>query len=274
MLIHGPRRIKEGMVDQFKESYGAFARSLYDNDPNVKAVFAFPDKVDPLVYWHVFCSNDLSSFAEPAVDPAITTQLWTTYTSTAKDQDSLEVYGAWSDGVVKEIKKLPSVCYNFHDPLAGFIKENGCGQGGPPMFGFTKRHVKPGKVEELAATFQKVCDLWYKIPGILAASVSRDKEDPSMVHDIRIFANYDSYLSHVDKTNIELTAAMEAWFENYDNSIPFTGELYVANTTEAMQSSSIKSSTTVRPNLCMFHYGPDQLGPMPDMNKSADRKEA
>ena len=38
---------------------------------------------------------------------------------------------------------------------------------------------------------QVVCDHWHaKIPGILAAAVSRsDADPPHLVHDIRIFAN-------------------------------------------------------------------------------------
>jgi len=89
-----------------------------------------------------------------------------------------------------------------------------------------------------------------------------------VVHDIRIFANHAAYQAHVDKSDPELTAAMEAWFANYDTGMPFTGQLYVANTEDdGLRTSSIKSTTPVRTAMATFSFGEGMLGPMPDMTK-------
>ena len=61
---------------------------------------------------------------------------------------------------------------------------------------------------------------------MLASTVSRDPDDENFVHDVRIFADGASYAAHVDKSNVELTKAMDSWFGNYDTSVPHTGALF------------------------------------------------
>ena len=77
-------------------------------------------------------------------------------------------------------------------------------------------------------------------------------------------------LAHVDKSDNLLTEAMAVWFENYDTSIPFSGQLYAASTKdEALHTSSIKSSSTPRAQLETFHFGEDgMLGQMPNMTRN------
>ena len=138
--------------------------------------------------------------------------------------------------------------------------------------GFTRRHVKPGRVCELAACFQRVCDLWHgKVPGILAAAVSREPGSEDVVHDIRIFANHAAYQAHTDKSDPALSAAMGAWFGHYDTGEPFTGELYLpaaAAEDEGVRTSSIKTAAPVKIGMREFRLGdPGMLGPMPDMAK-------
>merc|ERR1719473_2410412 len=124
------------------------------------------------------------------------------------------------------------------------------------MIGFFKRAIKPGHLEDLANSFQVVCDIWHaKVPGILAATVSRDPADENFVHDVRVFADKASYAAHVDKSNEYLTKAMEAWFENYDTSIPHQGALYAEDTSDpSMRSSSVKDKP-VKVAFNQFHYG-------------------
>ncbi len=187
MIIYGKRRIKAGMVEEFTQCYEVFAQSVYESNPAVKILFAFPEQEDPLVYWHVLWTADLTAFGNDAVRPPVSARLWATYASSPEDPDTPEVYGGWNDEIVETAKSIPWVRYRFHTPLAGFIKPDGAGEQGPAMLGFTRRNVKEGRVDELARTFQKVCDRWYEtVPGILAATVSRDHDDPNVVHDIRI----------------------------------------------------------------------------------------
>ena len=276
ILIYGKRRVKPGMVEQFKDAYSAHARALYEASPDVKAVVAFADKADPCAYWHVVWVKRAAAFADVLErvgrSPA-SAALSSCYASLPDDPDTLDVYGGWCHDAVPA--DTPSVRYHFHRQLAGFLKADGAGLKGPPCLGVRRSHVKPGKVGDLAQAFRTVCDIWRATaPGILAASVSRDHTDPNMVHDLRLFANYDAYLSHVDKTNAALTAAMGVWFTNYDMSVPFTGELFAADPNKkAMHTASIKSNDArdaKGPQIAMasFTWGEAMLGPMPNMTKN------
>ena len=66
--------------------------------------------------------------------------------------DTLNVYGSWSDLAAFNIDQ--SVRHVVRSRLAGYIKSEGAAQPGPPLLGFTRRHVKPGRMEQLAASFQ------------------------------------------------------------------------------------------------------------------------
>ena len=270
MLVYGSRRIREDQLQTFRATYDAFAKFLFATNPAVKIIFAFPDPQDPLVYWHVFLTTDPACFADDSA------ALNATYASSADDPDWLDVYGGYGPSVEAAAVKIAAaaggVRYRFHQPLAGFMKaSNTAGiPEGPLLLGVRRSAVNAGKVEALAASFQVVCDMWYrKIPGILAASVSRDHNDPNVVHDLRMFADHASFKAHVDKSDEALTTAMAEWFQNYDTSVPFTGELYAPGTStsdKAMTTSSIKTSA-VRTTMLCFNYGDGSgmLGPLPDM---------
>jgi hypothetical protein len=190
-----------------------------------------------------------------------------TYGSTHEDPDTLHVYGGWDEAMKRAD---PSVDLCFHKSMAGYMKQDGAGEPGPPLIGFTRRHVLPGRADALAASFEAVCDYWHKrVPGILAAEVSQDGSETNMVHDIRIFANHAAFQAHADKTDPAFVAVMTAWFANYDTSVPFTGELYLHDTAaedEGIRTSSIKDRP-VRTGFSEFIYGEGMLGPMPDMCK-------
>ncbi|AUW06699.1 hypothetical protein [Vibrio campbellii] len=271
VIIYGKRRIKDGMLEEFKILYQAFSKSVYESNPDVKAIFAFPDKEDPLVYWHVIWVKSANAFANDWDRPSESEPLWATYKSTAEDPDTLIVYGGWDKDTLAETQNIPCVRYDFKKSMAGFIKADGGGEEGPALFGFTMRYVKPGQMKELGTSFQTVCNLWYeKIPGILMAAAFPDEKIPNLVHDLRLFANHSAFLAHVDKSDKELTEAMERWFENYDTSIPFSGQLYAASTKDdALHTSSIKSSSTPRAQLETFHFGKSgMLGQMPNMTRN------
>jgi hypothetical protein len=185
--------------------------------------------------------------------------------------DTMHVYGGWDAGT-RQLARMNAhgVEYHFHSELAGYMRQDGAGLDGPPLFGFTRRRVLPGHVEELASTFEVVCELWReRVPGILAATVSRDPTDAHVVHEVRIMANHAAYAAHVDKSDTELSEAMGTWFGHYDTSVPFVGELYAADTSdEALHTSSIKPASTPRAQMASFHFGRGMLGPMPDMTRN------
>lgn len=271
ILVYGKRRIKKEKLGEFKSAFQAFSKSAYEENPDIKAIFAFPDKEDPLAYWHILWIRDARAFNDYLSRPTQGEPLWDTYDFSSESPDTLAVYGGWDEETRTKTQAVSGVRYEFKNSIAGFMKPDGGREEGPPLFGFTTRYVKPGRIQNLGTSFQTVCDMWYqKIPGILMAVVFPDENTPNLVHDLRIFANHSSYLAHVDKSDNLLTEAMAVWFENYDTSIPFSGQLYAANTKdEALHTSSIKSSSTPRAQLETFHFGEDgMLGQMPNMTRN------
>ncbi|MEW6995393.1 hypothetical protein AADZ84_14120 [Colwelliaceae bacterium MEBiC 14330] len=271
IILYGKRHIRPDMIEQYKRTYQDFAQSVYGSNSEIKAVFSFPDKKEPSAYWQVVWVNSIESFSLNLVDSSTFTQLQETYLSTEEYPDLIRVYGGWNENIVSESKEIKTLYFDFLKSSAGFMKQDGAGEAGPALLGFTVRHIKPGRLAELATSFQAVCDLWYeKIPGILMAAVFPDTHNPTVVHDLRLFANHQAYLAHTDKSDKKLTSAMSVWFENYDTSIPFSGQLYAANTQdEALHTSSIKRSTTPRAQLETFHFGESSmLGIMPNMTRN------
>eukprot|EP00746_Dinoflagellata_sp_MGD_P024738 gnl/MRDRNA2_/MRDRNA2_158084_c0_seq1.p1 gnl/MRDRNA2_/MRDRNA2_158084_c0~~gnl/MRDRNA2_/MRDRNA2_158084_c0_seq1.p1 ORF type:complete len:176 (+),score=28.89 gnl/MRDRNA2_/MRDRNA2_158084_c0_seq1:1-528(+) len=160
---------------------------------------------------------------------------------------------------------IPYAKYYFSKPIAGYIKAGGAGIEGPPLFGFTKRRIKSGKMEDIKASSQKVFDYWYQNqPGVLAATFSVDEEDPNLVHDFRVFSNYDAYLAHSDKNDSELMALIGPFVESYDTSVPFTGVFFAG---ESQAQAIVDSHPTICAGILPFSYGDGILGPMPDMTK-------
>ena len=287
LLLHGRRRIKEGMLNKFRANFDAYSKAAFAI-PGIKAVFAFADREEPSAFWHMLWAKNMAAFESARACSAHSAGILglrrgrpehSVFESTAEDPDTMHVYGGWDEAASHGSQGRPpasmqadnpTVRYHFHEPLAGYIKRDGAGEAGPPLIGFTRRHVKPGRMGELASSFGRVCSLWRaKTPGILAASVSRDSCEENVVHDIRIFANHAAFEAHAGKEDPALTAAMQTWFENYDLSQPFTGELYMPGESaadEAIRTSSIKDRP-VRAGFSEFTYGPEMLGPVPDMTK-------
>lgn len=259
LLVYTKRHIKTGMVDEFKVEFSQHYRRVMERDSSVKAMFAFPDPADNQLYYQVLMSKQASSFG-------ISLELERFY----EKGGNVDVYGGWDEDATRAARGHPDVVYRFHHPLSGFMRKDGAGETGIPMFGFMQRTVLPGKAKALGKSFRDVCDLWHNKPGILAATVSQDSDKPNLVHDLRIFANKDGYASHVDKSDPALTSAMEAWFAHYNAAIAFTGELFAADTRdESMHTSSLKKKLKERPKFVTFHFGDaDMIGETPVMTRN------
>ena len=267
VLVHGRLLAAGGgaaEAEATEAALGALSRRLHEAEPGgVRAAFAFREDA---AAWRtvLWCSDAAAALragvaargcAGAAPLPALVVA-----------REPLQVYGGWRDNGVEEAVAVSGVRCEFHAPLAGFMRlGSGAVDAGPPLIGFTRRRVRAGEVGQLAAKFQTVCDLWFeRVPGMLAATVSADHSEPDVVHDIRIFADFAAYTQHADKSDDELTAAMEAWFAHYDTSVPFTGELYAPDTRdERMHTSSIQPATTPRAQLATFHYSSGLIGVLP-----------
>lgn len=129
--------------------------------------------------------------------------------------------------------------------------------------------MQPGHVDQLATTFGPVCDVWYdKVPGVTVATVSRDTQNPNVVHEIRVIADRESFDAAHDPTDTTLREAMENWFVHYDTTVPISGELFAPGEAnphdDELHTSSIQSETTPRAELVTFLYGHGgMLGEMP-----------
>ncbi|ABU74833.1 hypothetical protein [Vibrio campbellii] len=271
IIIYGKRHIKKEKLVEFNSAYQVFSKSTYKENPDIKAIFAFPDIEDPFAYRHIVWGRNADALNDYLSRPTNGDPLWDMYDCSPERPDILTVYGGWDEEIKTKAQAVSGIHYEFKKCIAGFIKPDGGKEEGPPLFGFTMRYVKPGRIQDLGTSFQTVCDMWYeKIPGILMAAVFPDENIPNLVHDLRIFANHSAFLAHVDKSDKDLTEAMGVWFENYDTSVPFSGQLYAANTKDdALHTSSIKSRSTPRAQLETFHFGESgMLGQMPNMTRN------
>lgn len=112
----------------------------------LNAAYAFPDPSDPhLMHTVIWAKENL-----PQLGPVSESLV-----ATAEDPDTFDAYGS---GEV-EHSAITAVRCNIHEPLAGFMRDDHPGATGPPMIGFFKRRIKPGRLEALASSFQVVCDL-------------------------------------------------------------------------------------------------------------------
>lgn len=247
VLVYGTRRIVPGSASLFRSDFDAWAEATSSCSgaaaAQLRAAFAFPDPADPELLHSVFWSTGDLPEAGPLASEA--------FASAPEDPDTLDAYGSGQVGSVGTGVRL-----NRNASLAGFMRVDHPGTPGPPMIGFFKRAIKPGHLEGLASSFQVVCDMWHEaVPGMLAATVSRDPVDENIAHDIRVFADKASYAAHVDKSNAALTQAMEAWFDHYDTSVPHRGALFAEDTKDAsLRTSSIKDKP-VKVAFNQFHYG-------------------
>ena len=64
------------------------------------------------------------------------------------------------------------------------------------------------------------------IPGVKAVFMSKDAENPNVVHDIQWFNDMTAFKAHVDMTNEELKPIFMNWVMKYDMSEPFSGDVF------------------------------------------------
>ena len=49
---------------------------------------------------------------------------------------------------------------------------------------------------------QEFADLMYKtVPGVVAITSGVDDNDPNLIHDLQVFANFDVFVGHADVEN-------------------------------------------------------------------------
>merc|ERR1739844_574204 len=102
---------------------------------------------------------------------------------------------------------------------AGFIKQTGDGVEGPPVIVYNHRRVLPGKMEALLKAQQEFADLMYKtVPGVVAMTSGVDDNDPNLLHDLQVFADFDVFVGHADIENPVVADKFWKWidFEKYD----------------------------------------------------------
>ena len=258
-LAYVARRIRPGAQPSFQKDFEAWLAQ--DNPSRLSVGLAFPDPSDAHLL-HLLVWDD-NTTEEGADDVLLGPE-----SDAFEEEDAdgvLHVYGSGSatggaSNSTSTNRKLPPV--HMQTPLAGYMRRRlpttaaSKDTGSLPLIGVFKRAIHSGKRDDLAQAFQRVCDIWYKtVPGILAAMVFPDPTDTGFVHDIRIFDDKASYDAHVDKSNPELTRAMEEWFSHYDTSIPHKGIMVAEDTSDpAMHTSSIKKRP-VKVDFNVFHYG-------------------
>lgn len=60
-----------------------------------------------------------------------------------------------------------------------------------------------GHMKQFLKAFQELADFYRaNDKGVIAISASPDGKDPTLVHDLQIFADNDGFKSHADQENI------------------------------------------------------------------------
>ena len=276
LLLYGVRRIRPGATALFRNDFEFW---IAKHREHLVAALAFLEPSDDcllhLVVWErqrkSSSSNNNNNNNEGKEDCGESCVLGFESEAFADvpehdDGDNDGVFHAYGSGnlsvpLEKPVARSAVAKLHFHAALAGYMRkgpEMDTAEDALPMIGIFHRAIRPGARNALATSFQRVCDIWYDtVPGILAAMVVADEANSDYVHDVRIFANKASYDAHVDKSNPELTTAMDTWFSHYDTSIPHTGIMIAEDTSDpAMRTSSIKDRP-VKVDFNMFHYGQD-----------------
>ena len=84
-------------------------------------------------------------------------------------------------------------------------------------------------MEALLKAQQEFADLMYKtVPGVVAITSGVDDNDPNLLHDLQVFANFDVFVGHADIENPVVADKFWKWidFEKYDKREAFYGEVW------------------------------------------------
>ena len=139
------------------------------------------------------------------------------------------VFGGWNEDVKRITVEVGQADFMMVPRGAGFIKQTGDGVEGPPVIVYNHRRVLPGKMEALLKAQQEFADLMYKtVPGVVAITSGVDDDDPNLLHDLQVFANFDVFVGHADVENPAVADKFWKWidFEKYDKSEAFYGQVW------------------------------------------------
>jgi len=139
------------------------------------------------------------------------------------------VFGGWTPQVRKTTVEVGGADFTMVPRSTGFIKQTGDGVSGPPVIVYNHRKVLPGKMTELLRAQQAFADDMYKnVPGVVALTAGVDAEDPLLLHDLQVFASFETLLAHQDVTIPRVKKLWDDWinFDKYDKSEPFYGVVW------------------------------------------------
>merc|ERR1712154_223104 len=139
------------------------------------------------------------------------------------------VFGGWNEDVKKITVEVGGADFMMVPRSTGYIKQTGDGIDGPPIIVYNHRKVLPGKMEALLDAHQAYSDYMYEhVPGVIALTAGVDDQDPLLLHDLQVFANFEVFLGHADLENPVVKKLFTDWinFDLYDSKHPFNGEVW------------------------------------------------
>lgn len=231
VIVISQRTCQPGTREKAMEAMKKVAEYLMENVPDVKAVFVNPDKDDPNLLHDIQWFGNLASFLGH-VDMEKYPEMETLFGGVMQYYDRNvplrgDVFGAWNDQV-KMITNGNGGQFKFHTNDAGFLKTTGEGLEGPPVIVNSKRHVLLGKYSGLVDAVRDVTDYYKaKQPGVLVYTIAQDAEDPTLVHDLQVFANMDAFMKHVDHSDPDFPPP--TYMDDYDWTVPFVGNVWSAS---------------------------------------------
>ena len=139
------------------------------------------------------------------------------------------VFGSWNETVKKMTVDVGNAKFQFVPRSVGYIKQIADMVPGPPVIVYNHRKVLKGKMQAMLDAMQAYADYMYQhVPGVMALTCGVDENDPLLVHDLQIFANFNVFVGHADMKNPKVQKLMMNWidFKKYDASYPFHGEVW------------------------------------------------
>lgn len=229
---HLPNYYQKSELQAYNEAYTEVSEHMLKNVPGVVAFFQSNDVHDKSMVHDVQIFKGLDSFmAHADMDDAELAPKMMNWLP--KYDKSIpfkgHVFGSWNSKVRQMTVDIGKADFQFVPRSAGFIKTTADGIAGPPVIVYNHRRVLPGKMVEMLAAMQSyAAHMRDHVPGVMAITAGVDAKDPSLVHDLQIFANFEVFAGHVDMNNPTVKKLLFNWinFEKYDASTPFYGEVW------------------------------------------------
>jgi hypothetical protein len=107
------------------------------------------------------------------------------------------IFGGWDHRVQMATGSIGKV--TCAKSRAGFIRKAPSGRSGPPSIVASMRRVLPGRMDFSVQSYAGLSEYYrQKDEGVVAFLSAPDPKDPTLMHDLQVFADDEGFKSHAD----------------------------------------------------------------------------